>query len=150
MAASTGSPILAECAKQLIPGLIEYIAKMAPFVHEGSLSEAQANSIAEVWKAFSAFFAATPDANRVRLLGVFLPTVALLLSPTSTSPTNMQTAAQLLSYATTSPAAFKDAAAKLDAPTRELLEQTLRRVVGGTTSPMVSAAAKPQISLRSF
>jgi hypothetical protein len=45
----------------LIPGLIEYIAKMAPLVNDGSISEPHAAAIGEVWKAFSAFFASVPE-----------------------------------------------------------------------------------------
>jgi len=88
----------------------------------------------------------------VRLLGVILPTLGLLLSTSETAPTlvSSQTVAQLLLYATSSPAAFKDAAAQLDVSTKELLEQSLRRAMGGTISASVQTVTKPQISLRSF
>jgi len=88
-----------------------------------------------------------------RLLGVLLPTISLLLtnSQNTTSPLLSQTIKHLLSYATSSPVAFKEAAAKLDPATRELLEQSVRKAVAGNaTSGPVQAAAKPQISLRSF
>ncbi|KAG6888099.1 hypothetical protein C0995_010705, partial [Termitomyces sp. Mi166 len=151
VASSTGNPMLHHCVRLLVPGLVEYVAKMAPLVHDGTITEAQITAIGEVWKAFSAFFSSTPEAHRVRLLGVFLPTIALLLSTSQVpmTPVVSQTVSQLLQYATSSPAAFKDAAAMLDTSTRELLEQSLRRAVGGGTST-ASNAAKPQISLRSF
>ncbi|CAA7266119.1 unnamed protein product [Cyclocybe aegerita] len=155
LASSTGSPILRQCARLLLPGLIEFVAKVAPAVHEGSVSETQAAAISEVWKAFAALFTSTAEDLRSRLLGILLPTISLLLSsttplqPTAASVTN-QTVTQLLSFATTSPQAFKEAAEKLDASTRELLEQSIRRAVGGAAPSAAQAATKPQISLRSF
>ncbi len=88
-------------------------------------------------------------------MGVLLPTIALLLmtNPPDQGPVanlSSQTIAQLLSFATASPAAFKDAAAKLEAPVREMLEQSIRRAVGGSAAAAQQPAAKPQISLRSF
>jgi len=98
-----------------------------------------------------------------RLLGVLLPTISLLLSngpsppppaisTTATSITT-QTTAQLLSFATTSPGAFKEAAGKLDISMRELLENSIRRAMGGAGAGGFGAGGagqKPQISLRSF
>jgi HEAT repeat-containing protein 5 len=60
---------------------------------------------------------------------------------------------QLLTYATTSPVAFKEATAKLEVETRELLEVSIRKAVGGSgagAQAQSQAATKPQISLRSF
>ncbi|EAU90073.2 clathrin-coated vesicle protein [Coprinopsis cinerea okayama7 len=155
MAASAGNPTLRQCVKLLIPGLVQYIAKMAPHVHEGTLTDVHLAGIGEIWKAFAAFFAATAEDHKSRVLGVLLPTIALLLlnSPPSQGPIaslSSQTVKQLLAFATASPAGFKDAAAKLDPPVRELLEQSIRRAVGGTAGATTQAAAKPQISLRSF
>ncbi|KAF8966949.1 clathrin-coated vesicle protein [Flammula alnicola] len=155
LASSSGSPILRQCARLLIPGLIEFVAKMAPLIHDGTVSETQSAAIGEVWKAFAALFTSTVEDQRPRLLGVFLPTISLLLAnappsqPVATSVTT-QTIAQLLSFATTSPSAFKEAAGKLDTSTRELLEHSIRRAVGGTANAAAQSAAKPQISLRSF
>jgi len=145
--------MLQQCAKTLLPGLIEYIAKMAPLVSDGSITEPHAAAIGEVWKAFSAFFAAVPEDHRTRLLGVLLPTITLLLSnpQAAATPVMSQSIRELLTYATSSPAAFKEAAGKLDHGTRELLEQSVRRAVGGgAAAPASQNAAKPQISLRSF
>ncbi|GLB35175.1 putative clathrin-coated vesicle protein [Lyophyllum shimeji] len=151
VASTAGNAMLHQCARLLIPGLVEYIAKMAPLVHDGSITDPQVAAVNEVWKAFSAFFASTPENHRVRLLGVLLPSIALLLSNSQApNPVTSQTISQLLSYATSSPMAFKDAAAKLDTGVRELLEQSIRRAVGSTTSAAAQNSAKPQISLRSF
>ncbi|KAG5650911.1 hypothetical protein H0H81_010574 [Sphagnurus paluster] len=129
VASTAGNAMLHQSVQLLITGLIEYIAKMAPLVQDGTISKPQVAAVG------------------VRLLGVLLPTTALLLinSQTAFHPVMTQTIAQLLIYATSSLAAFKDAAAKLDNTTRELLEQSVRRAVGSTAS-----TAKPQISLRSF
>ncbi|KAF9069763.1 clathrin-coated vesicle protein [Rhodocollybia butyracea] len=142
-ASASGNVLLRSCVKKLMPALIEYIAKMVPLVNDGSISDSHATAINEVWKAFAIFFGSLAEAARTRLLGVLLPTISLLLASSSQSssppPVVAQSIKQLLSYATTSPAAFKEAASKLDVPTRELLESSIRKAVGG-----------PQISLRSF
>ncbi|KAK2467957.1 hypothetical protein APHAL10511_000252 [Amanita phalloides] len=150
-ASSLGSPILIECTKRVLPGLIEFIAKMAPLVNDGNINEACVAAIGEVWKAFSAFFSSIPDNQRTRALCILLPTMSLLLSNQQpfVEAVRSQTATQLLSYATSSPAAFKDAAAKLDQSIRDLLEQSIRRAIGSDATS-TSATAKPQISLRSF
>ncbi|KAG6857124.1 hypothetical protein H0H87_009256 [Tephrocybe sp. NHM501043] len=152
VASTAGNAMLHQCVRLLIPGLIEYVAKVAPSVHDGSVTELQVAAVGEVWKAFSTFFSSTPEPHRVRLLGVLLPTISLLLSTSQASmtPVVSHTVSQLLQYATSAPAAFKEAAAKFDINTRELLEQSIRRAVGGTTSAASQSAAKPQISLRSF
>jgi hypothetical protein len=56
--------MLRHCARLLIPGLVEFVAKVAPAVHDGSVTESQTVSITEVWKAFSTFFASTPEDKR--------------------------------------------------------------------------------------
>ncbi|KAJ7637580.1 clathrin-coated vesicle protein [Mycena polygramma] len=153
VASTTGNAVLQQCAKMLIPGLIEYIAKMAPLVSDGSITETHAAAIGEVWKAFSAVFASVSEDHRTRLLGVLLPTITLLLSnpQAAATPVTSQSVKELLTYATSSPAAFKEAAGKLDPATRELLEQSVRRAVGaGSQSSTTQSSAKPQISLRSF
>lgn len=61
VASTSGNALLQQCAKMLIPGLIEYIAKMAPLVSDGSITEPHAAAIGEVWKAFSAFFASVSE-----------------------------------------------------------------------------------------
>ncbi|KAF8916460.1 clathrin-coated vesicle protein [Mucidula mucida] len=60
-ASTTGNPVLRHCARLLIPSLIEYIAKMAPLVNDGSITESHAAAIGEVWKAFSAFFVSVAE-----------------------------------------------------------------------------------------
>ncbi|CAK5273821.1 unnamed protein product [Mycena citricolor] len=157
-AATSGNLLLQKCTKLLIPGLIEFIAKIAPMVMDGSVTETHVAAIGEVWKAFSAYYASVPEELKPRLLGVLLPTMTLLLSSPQ-SPVAASTVKELLGYASASPAAFKDAAAKLDPAVRDVLENAIRKaVVGGTglagsgnaAAKGSGASGKPQISLRSF
>ncbi|KAK1228476.1 hypothetical protein PQX77_008494 [Marasmius sp. AFHP31] len=152
-ASTSGNGVLRYCVKLLLPALVEYIAKMAPRVKDGSITESHSSAIGEIWKAFFAFFSSLEEADRTRLLAVFLPTIALLLSDSqsSSAPIITLSVKQLLAYATSSPASFKDATGKLDAPIRELLEQSIRKALGNTTTATgAQQASKPQISLRSF
>ncbi|ESK97884.1 clathrin-coated vesicle protein [Moniliophthora roreri MCA 2997] len=144
------------CTKLLLPALVEYIAKMAPTVKDGSISESHATAIGEIWKAFGVFFGSLQDAERTRLLGVLLPTISLLLSSSDATPSPVATISvkQLLTYATTAPIAFKEATGKLEPDTKELLEVSIRKAVGAGSGAGVQTqsqgAMKPQISLRSF
>jgi len=87
LASSSGSPTLRQCVRLLIPGLIEFVAKMDPAaIHDGSIIESHAAAVGEVWRAFAALFAITLEEHRPRLLGVLLPTISLLLSNNPTPP----------------------------------------------------------------
>ncbi|KAF9269100.1 clathrin-coated vesicle protein [Marasmius fiardii PR-910] len=152
-ASTSGTELHRYCVKLLLPTLIEYIAKMAPRVKDGSITESHASAIGEIWKAFFAFFSSLQEAERTRLLAVFLPTIALLLSEsrTPTSPVVTLSIKQLLTYATSAPTSFKEATGKLDASTRELLEQSIRKTISNNgAAPGTQSTQKPQISLRSF
>jgi hypothetical protein len=48
----------------LIPGLIEFIAKMAPEIADGTVSETHVLAIGEIWKAFAAFFTSVVESQR--------------------------------------------------------------------------------------
>ncbi|KAF9499159.1 clathrin-coated vesicle protein [Pleurotus eryngii] len=162
----TGHPLLRHCCGLLLPGLIEYIAKIAPLISSGSVSDAHIVGIGEVWKAFSAIYASVPEEHRDRVLGVFLPTILLTLSNDDEATTTIGSTAspslsmhassitQILSFAALSPIAFKQAAAKLDPGARESLEQAVRKAVGKTTTQSpgqgTGQGGKPQISLRAF
>jgi HEAT repeat-containing protein 5 len=52
------------CTKMLLPALVEYIAKMAPKVKDGSITESHATAIGEIWKAFGVFFGGLQDPER--------------------------------------------------------------------------------------
>lgn len=64
LASSSGSSTLRQCTRLLIPSLVEFTAQLAPFVHEGTITEGQAASISEVWKAFAGLYASTPESVR--------------------------------------------------------------------------------------
>ncbi|TRM58754.1 armadillo-type protein [Schizophyllum amplum] len=146
----------AHCAKTLIGAaasgntLLRLCAN--PAVNDRTISDTHSAAIGETWKAFSTFFSSVPDEHRTRLLGILLPTIALLLlnAQSNPSPVTSQSVVQLLAFATLSPVAFKDAAAKLEPDMRDLLEQAVRRAVGGSAAAQAQASAKPQISLRAF
>jgi hypothetical protein len=64
VASASGNLILKRCTKLLIPGLIEYVAKLAPLVNDGTIAEVHVAAIGEVWKAFSAFFSSVQEQHR--------------------------------------------------------------------------------------
>jgi hypothetical protein len=53
--------MLRQSAKFLLPALIEFIAKMAPLMDDGTISEQQLTAIGEVWKTFAVLFASLPE-----------------------------------------------------------------------------------------
>lgn len=173
VASTSGNAVLRQCPKLLMPGMIEFIAKSASSADDDQVSEARTTALGEVWKAISVLFSSIVEDSRmyffffrtesrlicffflqtgIRLLGILLPTVSLILDPTSSPPSalHMQGVAQLLSYATSSPAVFKEATATLNPVMRETLERSIRQAVGNRGSAQGQQAAKPQISLRSF
>lgn len=56
--------MLRQCAKSLLPSLVEFVAKMAPTVDDSSVSDQQLAAIGEVWKAFAALFVSVPEDQR--------------------------------------------------------------------------------------
>jgi HEAT repeat-containing protein 5 len=64
LASTSANAMLLGCTRLLIPSLIEYVAKIAPLVFDGSISEPQVAAVGEVWKAFSAFFASIAENHR--------------------------------------------------------------------------------------
>ncbi|EIW85333.1 clathrin-coated vesicle protein [Coniophora puteana RWD-64-598 SS2] len=149
--AASENELLRASSRSLLPGLIEYIARLSPKADESFMNEQQLTSVEETWKTFNAFISTLPQDKRSRLLGVILPTMTLCLRPSQStlSPLHSITVKQLLSFATSSPDAFKEATNHLDVSAREPLEQSLRRALGGNGQGN-QQAAKPQISLRSF
>jgi hypothetical protein len=148
VASTSGNRTLRQCSRLLMPSLIEYIAKV-PSPDDPEL-EVQIAGLSEVWKAFSVFFSSVSDLDRTRVLGILLPAIAILLRASQSTKITSLTVTQLLTFASVGPLAFKNAAGKLDSPTRELLEQAVRRSVGTHTPGSGVLSTKPQISLRSF
>ncbi|KAJ8482572.1 hypothetical protein ONZ51_g5279 [Trametes cubensis] len=134
MASTTGNPILKQCTRLLLPGLIECLAKAAASSDDATPSEQVLATVSEINKALSALFLSLPEDIRPRALGVIIPVLILVT--------------QLLSLAAASPAAFKDATGKLEPSARETLETSVRQALGNRAA--TAEPAKPQISLRSF
>jgi HEAT repeat-containing protein 5 len=61
VASTSGNQALRQCTKLLLPGLIEFVAKVSPSVIDGSVSEHHSAALSEVWKAFSAFLTSVPE-----------------------------------------------------------------------------------------
>ena len=78
-ASSLGSPVLLECTRQVFPGLVDFIAKTAPLLNDGSISEARTAAVGEVWKAFSAFFSSIPESQRTLAAVLFDPSLAFII-----------------------------------------------------------------------
>ena len=68
--------MLRQSAKFFLPTLIEYVAKMAPLVDNGTISEQHLAGIGEVWKAFAVLFTSVPEDQRE--FPVILPTATKL------------------------------------------------------------------------
>ncbi|PIL25912.1 hypothetical protein GSI_11665 [Ganoderma sinense ZZ0214-1] len=150
MASTSGNPILRQCTRLLLPGLVECLAKAATSSDETSPPERVMATVGEINKAFSALFLSLPEDLRPRALGVVMPVLILLLDPSRQPPTPLHTqgVTQLLSLAAASPAAFKDATGRLEQTMKDTLETSVRQALGNKAQS--AEPARPQISLRSF
>lgn len=152
-ASASGSVMLRQCAKTLLPGMVEYVARVAGMAGEEDALQNHLPAVGEIIKAFGTLFTTIPEDLRVRAFGILLPTLTLLLDPSQPAPPALHTQAlnQLLIFASSSPVSFKEATGKLDQATRECLESSVRHALSNKlTGTAAQQAAKPQISLRSF
>ncbi|TFY58733.1 hypothetical protein EVJ58_g6238 [Rhodofomes roseus] len=149
LASTSGNAALRHCAKHLLPGMVECLAKIAASIADDA-TDSQLAMADEIFKALTALISSLPEELRSRALGILMPAMILLLDPARVIPTKMHTQSvrQLLAIAAISPAAFKDATSKLDQETRDTLETSVRQAVGNRGQ--AADAPKPQISLRSF
>ena len=167
MASTSGNPILRQCTRLLLPGLVECLAKAAASSDEASPPEHVMATVGEINKAFSALFLSLSEDLRTshrrvegyrsslvssgaRALGVIMPVLILLLDSSRQPPTPLHTqcVTQLLSLAAASPTAFKDATGRLEQSMKDTLETSVRQALGSKAQS--AEPAKPQISLRSF
>ena len=74
IASAVGSPSLKQCARLLLPGMIESVAKIA--VQDGEGAEKRVQIVAEMWKAFAALFTASSEENRKLPCLLFSPSLA--------------------------------------------------------------------------
>ncbi|KAM5530811.1 hypothetical protein V8D89_015522, partial [Ganoderma adspersum] len=132
MASTSGNPILRQCARLLLPGLVECLAKAAASSDEASPSERVMATVGEINKALSALFLSLSEDLRPRALGVMMPVLILLLDSSRQPPTplHVQSVNQLLSLAAASPAAFKDATGRLEQSMKDTLETSVRQALG--------------------
>ena len=63
--------MLRQCVRLLIPGLIEFLAKMSPAIQDGSIIESHAAAVGEVWRAFAALFSSTLEEHRKTFTSLF-------------------------------------------------------------------------------
>jgi hypothetical protein len=75
-----------------------------------------------------------------------------MVTPKDQAPSPLQSIAlsQVLALASSHGAPFREAIVKLEPPTREVLESSIRSALGSQSSQGGQNFAKPQISLRAF
>ncbi|KAI9509814.1 clathrin-coated vesicle protein [Russula earlei] len=151
-ASASGSVMLRQCIRMLLPGMVEYVAKVAGMTADEGAVQSHLPALGEIIKAFGTLFVNIPEDLRVRVLGVLLPTLTLLLDPDQNTPSTLHTQAlnQLLIFASSSPVAFKEATGKLDHDIKERLESAVRNALSNKSAGTTTQQTKPQISLRSF
>jgi hypothetical protein len=71
MASVAGRVNLRLCIPSLLPGMIEYVVKIASAADDSDKSEAQAAGITEIWKSFSTLLTSVPDEQRKDKLSYF-------------------------------------------------------------------------------
>ena len=146
LASSRGNASLLYCVGQLLPGLIEFVCRAGPLVASTATAKVPAGTplaalrgaVEDVIKTFTGLVATLPSEGefRAKALAIILPTLLVLLSPSSTTELHTFTVRQLITLAGQHAAAFKEATAALDAERRALLENAIRAQLG-------SAAAGP-------
>ena len=87
IASIVGSPSLRQCARLLLPGMIESVAKVAI---QDEATETRVQIVAEIWKAFAALFTSASEENSELfdstslLIMAYIPTRA---TPVGCTPT---------------------------------------------------------------
>jgi hypothetical protein len=81
---------------------------------------------------------------------ILLPTLSLLLDLEHPSAIHAMAIHHLLNLATQSPNSFKEATAGLSGNTKDKMETSIRQAIASRQDAHKAAAAKPQISLKSF
>lgn len=163
------------CVGQLLPGLIEYIARAAEADY--ATGDPKLAALAEVLKSFVGVLSGVPIDRRrspafftplarlkltpltthagTQSLSILLPVLILLLSPSTTPPTppsHTLAITHLLHLASAYSINFKEATAALGDEQRKLLEASIRAQVGGGAGVKRAEQTNeaPKISLRSF
>ncbi|CAE6439107.1 unnamed protein product [Rhizoctonia solani] len=151
VAVSQGNHLLQYAASMLFPGAITFVVNCTGEDEAGQVACQPA--MEEIFRAFTAFFSHTSEANRSRVLGALMPPITCLLQVGDEKHGNLHKTAvtQLLAFASIAPAAFKEAASLMNQEQREIMESSIRQAVADQSKGNVQAAAsKPSIALRSF
>lgn len=166
--APASNPALKHCAGLLLPPLIGLVAAGATRMDDSEKLAVILPSLEEALKTFTLFYSGVQEVFRKCFpfictradhtlgqgaLGVILPTLALLLDPsrTSPSPVHAQSISIILGFATSSPGPFKDVVDNLDNASREVIETSIRQALSARQQATTShVASKPQISLKAF
>ncbi|GAC76103.1 uncharacterized conserved protein [Moesziomyces antarcticus T-34] len=168
LASSRGNAALLYCVGQLLPGLIEFICRAGPLVASSAAGArtplaALRGAVEDVIKTFTGLVATLPAEGdfRARALGIIMPTLLVLLSPSAAAGTpgadmHVFTTRQLITLAAQHAAAFKEATAALAPERRTALETAVRAQLSAGTQPSASATAagkkdqQASIALKSF
>ncbi|GAA6063853.1 hypothetical protein JCM10212_000333 [Sporobolomyces blumeae] len=152
-----GSDILNFCVGQLLPGVVEIVARAAESGY--AASDPRIKTLEEVLKAFVGVLINVKPERRTQSLSIILPTLNLLLAPARhpAPPTHSLALTFLLRLATAQSLFFKEATAALDPDQRQVLEDSIRATVsGGARAPGSAASGKaggdetPKIELKLF
>ncbi|BGP50956.1 hypothetical protein JCM10450v2_006882 [Rhodotorula kratochvilovae] len=146
--------VLAFCASQLVPGVIELIAHAVE--RKYAANDARLKATDEAVKALIAVLMSVAAERRTQSLSIILPALILALSAYQPTPTMHSLAlSHLLKLATAYPANFKEATSALGEEQRRLLEESIRAAVGqgsggggGRGGAQVEEA--PRIELKMF
>ncbi|KAI5476389.1 Armadillo-type fold domain containing protein [Pseudohyphozyma bogoriensis] len=147
-AAARGSGVVQFCVGQLLPGVIEFIARAAEEDYQSG--DPRLVGLAEVLKAFVGVLSGVPEGHRTQSLSILLPVLILLLSPSSSTPPPCHALAisHLVSLASSFSVNFKEANAALGEEQRRVLESSIRRTVGGGSGAREEKREQPKISLK--
>ncbi|GAA6032931.1 hypothetical protein JCM8097_000054 [Rhodosporidiobolus ruineniae] len=145
--------VLTFCLTQLLPGVVELVGKAAERGY--AANDPRFKGTEEAVKAFVGVLGAVPVERRTQALSILLPTLILLLSPSSASPLHPLALNHLLNLAASHSAHFKEATAGLPADERQLLEDSIRAAVGkggrgGAAAAGQGRTAEPKIELKLF
>ncbi|GAA5857242.1 hypothetical protein JCM9279_001817 [Rhodotorula babjevae] len=151
-ASRSRSAILAFCASQLVPGVIELVALAVERRYAADSPRLRATD--EAVKALVAVLLSVPAERKTQSLSVILPSLIVALSKQQPAPALQSLAlSHLVQLATALPANFKEATASLPDVQRRLLEESIRAALGAGGAGARGGAQvdeAPRIELKMF
>ncbi|GAA5914098.1 hypothetical protein JCM5296_003575 [Sporobolomyces johnsonii] len=156
---SQASGVLAFCIGQLLPGVIELIARAAETNYPAN--DPKFKGLEEALKAFVGVLTAVEPERRTQSLSILLPVLILLLAPSThvaPPPAHSLALSHLLTLAGSYSQNFKAATAALPDDQRKLLEDSIRAAVsrgagggrGGAVGGKGAGEEAPKIELKMF